>query len=242
MQINFVAASALAFVILELGGSAISSLIIVAADRAPRHRLGPVPRMAGSPATSTRRSCCSLYITTVVTISVIIAVAVYYAFWTAEQAEAETETLLHRVLPVPVAERLKARPDEPISDSFGDAAILFSDLAGFVPIARSLGAARTVAMLNRLVQASTGWRPSTAWRRSRPSATPTWPPLSASARRPDNAAPLARMSLDMQAIADAVGDGVRRAASACGSAWRSARSWPGSSARSASATTSGAIR
>jgi adenylate cyclase len=79
-------------------------------------------------------------------------VAVYYAFRTAEHAEAETETLLHRILPAQVAERLKSRPDEAISDSFSEAAVLFSDLVGFVAIARSLGAARTVEMLNRLVQ------------------------------------------------------------------------------------------
>ena len=93
-----------------------------------------------------------LYINVVVTISIIIAVLVFYAFRTAEQAEAETEALLHLILPSQVADRLKDRPGEPISDSFGDASVLFSDLVGFVAIARSLGAERTVEMLNHLVQ------------------------------------------------------------------------------------------
>jgi adenylate cyclase len=93
-----------------------------------------------------------LYITIVVTISVIVAVLVYYAFRTAEQAEAETEALLGRILPGSVVERLKERPGQPIADSFDQAAVLFADLAGFVPLAHRLGPGRTVEMLNRLVQ------------------------------------------------------------------------------------------
>jgi adenylate cyclase len=77
---------------------------------------------------------------------------VFYAFRTAEQAEAETEALLHLILPSQVADRLKDKPGEPISDSFGNASVLFSDLVGFVAIARSLGAERTVEMLNHLVR------------------------------------------------------------------------------------------
>ena len=93
-----------------------------------------------------------LYINVVVTISIIVAVLVYYAFRTAEQAEAETEALLHLILPSKVADRLKDKPGEPISDSFSNASVLFSDLVGFVAIARSLGAERTVEMLNHLVR------------------------------------------------------------------------------------------
>jgi adenylate cyclase len=152
-----------------------------------------------------------LYATVVATISVIIAVIVYYAFWIAEYAEAETAALLHRILPAPIAERLKAEPDAAISDSFGEASVLFSDIVGFVPITRELGPARTVAMLNDLVHgfdrlaAAHGVEKiktiGDAWMAAAGIPTPV----------PDHAARLARVALGMQALADDAGSrhGVR---------------------------------
>jgi adenylate cyclase len=150
IQINFIAASAMAFVVLELRRLRYIVLIIVVAIVSHiaswlLFRTGTVTGPADD------AFLLRLYITTVVTISVIVAVLVYFAFRTAEQAEAETEALLFRILPAPIAERLKAEPGAPVSDSFDEVAVLFSDIVGFVPIARSLGAARTVAMLNDLV-------------------------------------------------------------------------------------------
>jgi adenylate cyclase len=205
VQINFVAASVLAFVILELKRFPFIALIIVSA--VILHVVAWVLYADGRvPGEVDPAFLLQLYITTVVTISVIIAVAVFYAFWTAEQAEAETETLLHRVLPVPVAERLKARPNEPISDSFGAAAILFSDLAGFVPIARSLGAAQTVAMLNRLVQEFDRLAAELRVEKIKTIGDAYMAAAIGEHSAAGNAAPLARMALRMQAIADTVGE------------------------------------
>jgi adenylate cyclase len=151
IQINFVAASAALFLTFELRrlpliafliGIAIA-LHIAAWVMFPEGVLGD----AVEPGFLQR-----LYINVVVTISIIIAVLVFYAFRTAELAEAETEALLHLILPRRIAERLKDKPGEVISDSFGNASVLFSDLVGFVAIARSLGAERTVEMLNHLVR------------------------------------------------------------------------------------------
>jgi adenylate cyclase len=82
-----------------------------------------------------------------------LALIVYYAFAQAQRAEAETEALLRNILPDSIVERLKARPGEAVADRVEEATILFADLKGFVPIAASLGAARTVAMLNEMVTA-----------------------------------------------------------------------------------------
>jgi adenylate cyclase len=151
IQINFVAASAALFLTFELRRLPLIAMLIAIAIALhiaawvmfPEGVLGN----AAQPGFLTR-----LYINVVVTISIIIAVLVFYAFRTAEQAEAETETLLHLILPSQVADRLKDKPGEPISDSFSNASVLFSDLVGFVAIARSLGAERTVEMLNHLVR------------------------------------------------------------------------------------------
>jgi adenylate cyclase len=93
----------------------------------------------------------SIYIQAVITTFGLIGASVYYAFRLAENAKAETDALLRNILPGSIVERLQAQPAKVISDTFAEASILFADISGFVPLARTLGAARTVELLNRLV-------------------------------------------------------------------------------------------
>jgi adenylate cyclase len=92
-----------------------------------------------------------LYVQAAVTTMGLLAATVWYAFSLAEEARAETDRLMRRVLPERIAERLKAAPGMAIADNKEAAAVLFSDISGFVPLARRLGAAETVAVLNRIV-------------------------------------------------------------------------------------------
>ena len=94
-----------------------------------------------------------LYITAVVTTTTVVAVVVYYAFRLAEQAQQETDTLLHNILPTSIVDRLKGAPGAIIADELADASVLFADLKGFVPLAKRLGPARTVGLLNIVVSA-----------------------------------------------------------------------------------------
>ena len=91
------------------------------------------------------------YISAAVTTFTLIAAAVYYAFSLAEQAQAETNRLLRNILPDTVVDRLTSSPGETIADSVDDATVLFADLQGFVALAKSLGPAKTVGMLNELM-------------------------------------------------------------------------------------------
>jgi adenylate cyclase len=93
----------------------------------------------------------SVYMTAAVTTFGLIAATVYYAFHLAERAEAATDALLRNILPEPIVERLKAAPGATIADTFEEASVLFADLKGFVALAKSLGPARTVEFLNRLM-------------------------------------------------------------------------------------------
>lgn len=93
------------------------------------------------------------YITAVVSTSAVVAVVVFYAFRLAEAAQAETDALLHNILPAPIVDRLKAAPSAVIADEFAEASVLFADLKGFVPLAKRLGPARTVELLNTVVSA-----------------------------------------------------------------------------------------
>jgi adenylate cyclase len=93
----------------------------------------------------------AIYVQAAITTFGLIAATVYYAFRLAENAKAETDALLRNILPDRIVERLKSKPAEPIADNFPEASILFADISGFVPLARRLGAGRTVALLNRIV-------------------------------------------------------------------------------------------
>ncbi len=86
-----------------------------------------------------------------VTTMLLIAGCVFYAFRLVERAKGETDNLLRNILPDKIAERLKAAPNEIIADNFDDASILFADISGFVALARTMGAAQVVDMLNRIV-------------------------------------------------------------------------------------------
>jgi adenylate cyclase len=93
----------------------------------------------------------SLYVQAAITTVGLIAASVFYAFRLAEQAKAETDNLLRNILPDAVVERLKATPNAVIADQFADASVLFADISGFVALARTLGSAETVALLNEIV-------------------------------------------------------------------------------------------
>ena len=94
-----------------------------------------------------------LYVSAAITTFGVIAALVWYAFALVQEAEAATEALLRNVLPTKIVDRLTARPGKPLADSFPEITVLFTDLQGFVELAKQLGAQRTVAMLNHLVRA-----------------------------------------------------------------------------------------
>lgn len=93
------------------------------------------------------------YITAVVTTFSVISIVVYYAFRLVEQAQAETDALLHNILPDTIVDRLKQAPEATIANEFAEASVMFADIAGFVAHAKRLGPARTVEVLNTIMRA-----------------------------------------------------------------------------------------
>lgn len=69
---------------------------------------------------------------------------------TALQGEQEkSESLLLKILPRPIAERLKAAT-QTIADHFGEASVLFADVVDFTPLSQRLPPAEVVGLLDQL--------------------------------------------------------------------------------------------
>lgn len=91
-----------------------------------------------------------IYILSAVSIMIVLALIVWYAYSIAADAEARSERLLLNVLPVPIAERLRDEPDQIIADKFDEVSVLFADIIGFTKLSRKLSAEELVNMLNHV--------------------------------------------------------------------------------------------
>jgi adenylate cyclase len=150
IQINYIIAAAVTFAIYGLSHFRIVVAVIAIglALHVAAWFLFPPERalIAADPAL-----LANLYVSSAVTTFCIIALIVGYAFTVADGARAEADALLANILPQAIAERLKERPGERVADSVAEASVLFSDLVGFTQLAKRLGAARTVDLLDQVV-------------------------------------------------------------------------------------------
>lgn len=88
---------------------------------------------------------------------IINALMIYYALSMLDNAERalaheydRSERLLTTILPVPIAERLKAAPQTRIADRIDDATVLFADLVGFTRASHTVPPEEVVAYLDDL--------------------------------------------------------------------------------------------
>ncbi|MEO1720586.1 MAG: adenylate/guanylate cyclase domain-containing protein, partial [Pseudomonadota bacterium] len=93
-----------------------------------------------------------IYTQAAITTSALIAASVWYAFTLVEAAKAETDALLRNILPDAIVEQLKRDPSAEVAERHERVAVLFADIAGFVALSKSLGAQRTVEILNALIR------------------------------------------------------------------------------------------
>ena len=150
IQLNYIIAAAVAFAIYDRTRLALCFAVIAAALALHLAAWFLYPqenaRIAADPLLLN-----NLYVSSAATSFSIIALIVGYAFTLADRARAEADGLLANILPEPIAERLKARPGERVADAVPQASVLFTDLVGFTALAKELGAARTVAILDDVV-------------------------------------------------------------------------------------------
>jgi adenylate cyclase len=150
IQINYIVAAAVAFAICGISRFRLTLAVIVtglALHLAAWFLYPPERAMIAAPP----ELLTNLYVSSAITTFAMISLVVGYAFTLADRARAEADALLANILPEAIAERLKERPSERVADSIANASVLFSDLVGFTELAKDLGAARTVALLDQVV-------------------------------------------------------------------------------------------
>jgi adenylate cyclase len=82
-------------------------------------------------------------------LAAVVFVVMRYFVAAREQAQAETEALLQRVLPVSIANRLRAG-EQPIADNHAQVTVLFADVAGFTGFVRAAAAGDVIDLLDRV--------------------------------------------------------------------------------------------
>ena len=124
IQLNYIGAVAIAFVMFGLGHQKIIATVTVFCIVAHiscffLFETGRVQWAMDDTAMA------QIYVLSATTIMIILGVIVWYAFRIAADAEARSERLLSNVLPNTIADQLMEHPDEPIADRFDEATVLF---------------------------------------------------------------------------------------------------------------------
>jgi hypothetical protein len=114
-----------------------------------------------------------------------------------ETKNRENEELLLNVLPAPIANRLRGG-EQGIADGFAEVTVAFADLVGFTELSSEMPPARRRHAVERPVYAaSISRRASSASRRSRRWAMPTWRSAGMPVPVPNHAERMVRMAIRM---------------------------------------------
>jgi guanylate cyclase len=85
----------------------------------------------------------------VVLMGAVVLIVTQYFVRERERLQKRTDELLHNILPVDVAERLKAG-DTPIADQYESASVLFADIVGFTPMSAEMTPQQVIDTLTEL--------------------------------------------------------------------------------------------
>lgn len=150
--LNLMGASAVAFAILGLHRARLVLLITAASAALILVCWIQFPTAAVNPPQLDRFTL-QIFITTIVTIMAILFVVNYYAFYLAEQAQAQTEELLRAIMPGEIVDRLKRHPGTTIAEQHEDVQVLLADMVGFTALSNQLGPERIVILLDEIFRA-----------------------------------------------------------------------------------------
>jgi len=94
-----------------------------------------------------------IFATSIISIMTIIFVVIYYAFYLAAKAQAQTDALLRSIMPDDIVNRLKNNPGVTIAEKFEAVSVLFADVVSFTELTNQIGPERIVELLDELFRA-----------------------------------------------------------------------------------------
>jgi class 3 adenylate cyclase len=140
----------------------------------------------------------AFYVLNISGVSLVTYAVLQYFVSARARAQAETERLLHNVLPVSIADRLMSG-EERIADDHDSVTVVFADVAGFTPLARSAEASEVIAILNAVFTAFDDLADRHGLEKIKTIGDAYMAVAGAPEPRPDHAAAAADMALDMLA-------------------------------------------
>ncbi len=152
VQLNYIGAVAIAFVIFGLNHMRIIAIVTVVCI------VGHVATVFMFPTGRVQWAIddgfmTQLYVMSAASIMLILGLVVWYAFRVAADAEARSERLLMNIFPEKIANQLRLHPDEPIADRFDEATVLFADIVGFTSLSTRLDPEQLIFLLNEIFTA-----------------------------------------------------------------------------------------
>jgi adenylate cyclase len=132
----------------------------------------------------------------ILAMSVTVAVLAYFVVQR-DFFQHQSDDLLHSILPVPVADRLKAG-EQPIADDVAEVSVLFADIVGFTPMSNGMAAADLIGLLNEVFSTFDGLVARAGAEKIKTVGDEYMVAAGVPERRDDHAEVLARLALDMQ--------------------------------------------
>jgi class 3 adenylate cyclase len=123
----------------------------------------------------------------------------YHLLWMNFLANAKSERLLLNILPGVIAERLKESA-QPIADRLESVTVLFADICGFTPLSESLSPEGLVHLLNQIFSEFDALAERHGLEKIKTIGDAYMAAAGLPSPRPDHAAAVARMALDMVAV------------------------------------------
>jgi adenylate cyclase len=142
-------------------------------------------------------------------VSVVTYAVLQYFVSAREKAQAETEGLLHNVLPASIADRLMSG-EERIADDHASVTVVFADVAGFTPLARSAEASEVISILNAVFTAFDDLADRHGLEKIKTIGDAYMAVAGAPEPRPDHASAAADMALEMLAEMERLSEGLGR--------------------------------
>ncbi len=94
-----------------------------------------------------------IFANAIISIMAIVFVVIFYAFYLAAQAQAQTDSLLRAIMPDEIVNQLKENPGVTIANRYEEVPVLYADVVGFTELSNRIGPTSIVVLLDDIFRA-----------------------------------------------------------------------------------------